>query len=359
MIYPKDPPAADTLEVSVFGKGIGECIVVHAGDGEWLIADSLVNPMSGQPAALEYLTALGLDASNVVKLVVITHWHQDHTAGLAEIFRATATAQVVFSNAFRSSEFRELLGYDAILPPETSSLAEMRQIVHILRKRSPSHTATPLWAVANRLLRNTPNGDIYSLSPSDSSIMVTLEGIRSLIPSIGGPKRRFVAQGPNDTCVVLSIRRGIHAIILGADLESGNDPTRGWKAIATSTTCPHPLASAFKVAHHGSKNADEPTAWTRLIGTNVAAVLTPFRALRKPLPTTTDIERLLGRTQHLFCAGSRAGIKPPSRPSNVHKLVAGKLHVIDGRLGQVRIRFPATGGPSIEKFGAAEQLRAA
>jgi len=358
MIYPKDPPAADTLEVSVFGKGVGECIVVHTGDGEWLIADSLLNPTSGQPAALEYLAALGLPASNVVKLVVVTHWHQDHTAGLSQIFHATAKAQVVFSSAFRTSEFRELLGYDAILPPETSSLAEMRNIVGILRERG-SHFPTPLWAVANRLLRTTPNGDIYSLSPSDASIMVTLEGFRSLIPVAGDPKRRFVAQGPNDTCVVLSIRRGSHTIVLGADLESGSDPTRGWKAIATSTTCPHPLASAFKVAHHGSKNADEPSAWTRLIGADVAAILTPFRALRKPLPTPTDVERLLGRTKNLYCAGSRAGIKAPSRPSNVHKLIAGKLHVIDSRLGQVRVRFPASGEPSIEKFGAAEHLRAA
>jgi hypothetical protein len=358
MIYPKDPPAVDTLEVSVFGKGVGECIVVHAGDGQWLIADSLLNSSSGQPAALEYLTALGLAASDVVKLVVVTHWHQDHTAGLAEIFRAATKSQVVFSSAFRSSEFRELLGYDAILPPETSSLAEMRDIVGVLRKRS-SHTATPLWAVANRLLRTTPNGDIYSLSPSDASIMVTLDGFRSLIPSAGGPKRRIVTQGPNETCVVLSIRRGNRAIVLGADLESGADPTRGWKAIATSTTCPHPLASAFKVAHHGSKNGDEPSAWTRLIGADVAAVVTPFRALRDPLPRTTDIERLLGRTQHLYCAGSRGGIKPPNRPSNVNKLVAGKLHVIDGRLGQIRVRFPASGEPSIEKFGAAEHLRAA
>lgn len=358
MIYPKDQPAADTLEVSVFGKGVGECIVVHTGDGEWLVADSLIDPMSSEPAALGYLRALGLDESAAVKLVVVTHWHQDHTAGLARIFRAAVNAQVVFSNAFRSSEFRELLGYDAILPPETSSLAEMRQILEILRARSPSHTATPLWAVANRLLRTTPNGDIYSLSPSDASIMATLQGIKSLIPT-GGPRRRFVTQEPNDTCVVLSIRRRNQTIVLGADLESGSDPTRGWKAIATSTTCPHPLASALKVAHHGSKNADEPTAWARLVGTNAAAVLTPFRALRDPLPTAADIERLLGRTQHLYCAGSRSGIKPPSRRSNVQRLIAGKLHVIDGRLGQVRIRFPAVGPLSIEMFGAAEHLRAA
>lgn len=46
------PPKADELEVSVFGPGIGECVVVHAGAGEWMIVDSCVDRSSGLPVAL-------------------------------------------------------------------------------------------------------------------------------------------------------------------------------------------------------------------------------------------------------------------------------------------------------------------
>ena len=33
------PPAPDELEVSLFGRGVGECAVVHLGSGEWLVVD--------------------------------------------------------------------------------------------------------------------------------------------------------------------------------------------------------------------------------------------------------------------------------------------------------------------------------
>jgi beta-lactamase superfamily II metal-dependent hydrolase len=359
MIYPKDPPAADTLEVSIFGKGVGECIVVHAGDGEWFVADSLIDPESARPVALEYLRALGLDPAVATKMVIATHWHHDHTAGIGEIVENSPSAHVVFSTAFRSSEFREILGYDAQLPPESSSLGEMRRVLVALRARTPSSTATPIWAIANRVLRATPAGDMYALSPSDAAVATALDELRSLLPEAGSPKRRFVSQRPNDTCVVLSIRLGTNVVLLGADLEAGADHSRGWKAIAATTVCPHPQAATFKVAHHGSKNADEPAAWNRLLSTGPVVAVTPYRALRNPLPTPADVKRILSRTQELYCAGSRGGLKPPSRPSNVQKLIAGKIHVIDGRLGQVRLRLGPDGSSTVETFGASERLQEA
>ena len=48
-----DGPSRDEIEVSVFSRGYGECIVVHAGDGFWIGFDSLLNPR-GKPAALDY-----------------------------------------------------------------------------------------------------------------------------------------------------------------------------------------------------------------------------------------------------------------------------------------------------------------
>ena len=47
-------PSRDEIEVSVFSRGYGECIVVHAGDGFSIVVDSLLNPR-GKPAALRLL----------------------------------------------------------------------------------------------------------------------------------------------------------------------------------------------------------------------------------------------------------------------------------------------------------------
>lgn len=362
MAHPTDPPAADTIEVSVFGKGVGESVLVHLGSGEWLVADSLRDAGSGRPVALDYLEAINVDVTQAVKLAVVTHWHADHTEGMADLVAHATSAEVVFSQALRSSEFQELLGADEIFSPEGSSLSELRAIMKILRERKKGlrpGPGVPKFALENRCLKNTPVGDVYSLSPSDASVMSALEEIRSLLPSEGSPKRKAVAQHPNGTCIVLSIRLNTTVVILGADLEAGRDPTKGWKAIVSSTGRVHPVAHYFKVPHHGSSNADEPSAWAGLLRPAPVAVVTPYRALREPIPTRDDVRRLLTRTNNLYCAGSRTGIKIPSRPSNVQKLVGGKLHVIDGRLGHVRVRFSPSAAPTMEIFGSAERLRAA
>src|SRR5260370_27238866 len=67
------------LEVSLFGPGVGECVVVHLGLGEWLVVDSCVDPVSRKPVALNYLSELHVDVGKAVKQVVAKHWHDDHT----------------------------------------------------------------------------------------------------------------------------------------------------------------------------------------------------------------------------------------------------------------------------------------
>jgi hypothetical protein len=49
------PPVPDELELSVFGRGYGEAICIHLGDGDWILIDSCINPATRRPAALSYL----------------------------------------------------------------------------------------------------------------------------------------------------------------------------------------------------------------------------------------------------------------------------------------------------------------
>ncbi len=73
----------------MFGPGRGECIVVGLPNGPWLVFDSfLVKTKSGRrPVASEYLDALHV--TDVAGLF-ITHWHDDHTQGAAELLRKFA-----------------------------------------------------------------------------------------------------------------------------------------------------------------------------------------------------------------------------------------------------------------------------
>jgi len=42
-------PAADEIEVTLFGPGYGEAIAVHLGEGAWLLVDSCIDPESKAP----------------------------------------------------------------------------------------------------------------------------------------------------------------------------------------------------------------------------------------------------------------------------------------------------------------------
>jgi glyoxylase-like metal-dependent hydrolase (beta-lactamase superfamily II) len=71
------PPRADELEVSIFGPGYGECILVHLGRGQWMIVDSCRDQRNRRQPAIKYLERIGCDPSEVVRVVVATHWHND------------------------------------------------------------------------------------------------------------------------------------------------------------------------------------------------------------------------------------------------------------------------------------------
>ena len=34
-----DKPQPDQVEISIFGPGYGECILIHCGNDEWIISD--------------------------------------------------------------------------------------------------------------------------------------------------------------------------------------------------------------------------------------------------------------------------------------------------------------------------------
>lgn len=71
-------PASDEIEITVLGKGVGESVIVHAGEGGWVIIDSFVEPGSEKAAPLAYLDSIGVDVAEAVRSVVLSHLHADH-----------------------------------------------------------------------------------------------------------------------------------------------------------------------------------------------------------------------------------------------------------------------------------------
>src|SRR5437870_4971116 len=100
---PMAKPDPEGFEVSLFGPGVGESVVLHLGGGEWIIVDSCRGEHA--PAAIEYLQDMGVDVAVSVKLIVATHWHNDHVRGLDDIVRRCPQAEFFCSPALFSSEF--------------------------------------------------------------------------------------------------------------------------------------------------------------------------------------------------------------------------------------------------------------
>lgn len=341
-------PEHNEIEVSVFGPGYGESIVVHVGMGDWIVVDSCLDRDSGFPAALKYLRSIGVDPSTSVRLVVATHWHDDHMRGLASVFEECTSAKFICSTSLRNDEFLTLvhgLGKRSMMT--NSGVEEFPQIIQLLKQRVQSsrpESRGPEFAIADRLLWRREGSlpvEIYALSPSSATIALGYGEIAQLLPSDLQPKRRAIALRPNRAAVVLWVRVADIALLLGSDLEETGDLATGWSAIVGSNTRPAGRASVFKIPHHGSVTADHPSIWSEMLIEKPLAALTPFAQGNTSLPTRTDVRRICNHTPNAYATARLVTTATRKRDRTVEKTIretVRSIRVIAGPTGHVRFR---------------------
>lgn len=361
-----DRPAASTVEVSLFGPGVGECVVVHLGEGEWIIVDSC-HDQTGANSALAYLASISVDSATDVKLVVATHAHDDHIRGIAEIVEAAPSADFVCPDAATREEFLALLEVEGELwPVRPRAYEEFSRVFDTLELRR-SATGRPLLrrAVEGRpLLPTRPPGAIpaavVALSPSDDAVTRAVAEFAAMFPAAGDHPRRSGGD-PNTFACALWVEAGSARVLLGSDLLIGPGPTCGWNAVLASPFRPQGVASLFKVAHHGSPNADHAGIWSDMLVDEPTAILTPFRAGRTKRPAPEDIARICGRTRHAFLTSSAT---VPAQPEVVRRdgrklqRLATNVRRRRDLMGHIRARVDASAnGPwEIALFGPAASM---
>jgi glyoxylase-like metal-dependent hydrolase (beta-lactamase superfamily II) len=109
-----DAPVPEEIEVSIFGPGKGESVLVHLGSNDWIIVDSCINRRTRGLPALDYLDRIGVDASSHVRLVVATHAHDDHFAGISEMLERCDAADFVCQTALVSEQFLALVEMESL-----------------------------------------------------------------------------------------------------------------------------------------------------------------------------------------------------------------------------------------------------
>lgn len=344
-------PAAHQLEISVFGPGVGECIVAHLGDGDWIVIDSCIDRQSGRPIAMKYLRALGVDIASQVRLVVATHWHDDHIRGLSELFDAATIAKFVNSAAYSFRELLRVVVLGTKTAPQSSATTEFQGIVRVLEQRRSNgerrEAVGPIQAMANRKLltlsgdSRSVKADVVALSPSDGVFNLAEAELRNALTAIEG-RRRPPRQGPNQLCVVLWLKVGVLDVLLGADLEHVSGTTEGWRAIIGSGERPSGRAGFFKVPHHGSENADCPECWTDLLSNEPIAIVTPYAPSLLPKPA--DVARMCKRTPLVYLTSDPSRYGVPRRDNAVEKTLREVVitrRSLGGPMGHVRIRVDA------------------
>ncbi len=357
-----DSPAGAEPEVSLFGPGIGECVVVHLGDGEWLIVDSCIDPATKRPVALDYLTRIGVNVATQVKLIVVSHWHNDHIRGAAEVVSACEQAKFACSIALNNKEFKTLLRLAESDKIGDSGVEEFRRIINVLLERKAvgarSAPGPDMWALVDRELYTGATSSVVALSPSDATCSNAMAAFARLIPGHGQPIRRFVSPAPNDICTVLRVKAFDYEFLLGSDLEVGVGNQTGWGAILASPQ--RSSAMCFKVAHHGSPNAHHADVWSSMLSSEPVAMLTPFRAGSRPLPAASDRQRILALTPRAYCTAPLQSQPKQFSDSAVKKIVRATVSDVRPLLspmGQIRVRV-RNGEPDVQLFGSAKHLSA-
>ncbi len=357
MFDPLPPPSADEVEVTVFGPGYGECILVHVGEGRWLCIDSCLSPDNGPAVALKYFKSLGISPTSLIA-VVATHWDTDHIRGLHQVLEAAPNAKFVVSCAFGNKEFRKAIApyiVDGRIIPN-SSTDEIDLAFKIIEKTGRKKKL--ILASASKPLIEEDPVNVRSLSPSDHAVFSAIARLHE--QKGGGFARNMPRLSPNDSSVALRIRIGKRYLLFGADLEMRADRSLGWLAIVDQLRDQN-KAEFFKVPHHGSPNGDDDEIWSTLLEKEVHTVVTPFVCGRTKRPSEDDQHRLKQRTPNLWLTAPPQAKKLKGLSREIERTMRAGARSVEftrKRFGYVRLRTPMRGGAwAIETFGDALPLR--
>ena len=108
--------------------------MLHLGEGRWFIIDSCLCPSTKQPIALNYLRSIGVDVSQQVVGILITHWHSDHIEGASALLKACSNAKLYCSIALLKKEAFQLVALykKDIFTDTDEDIREFKEIIEFL-----------------------------------------------------------------------------------------------------------------------------------------------------------------------------------------------------------------------------------
>lgn len=358
-------PQDDELEVSVFGPGVGESILVHCGNQRWIIIDSCRDSRTGDIAPLIYLKSLGLDPATCVDWVVATHAHDDHIDGLGDVVSACEQARVALPAASSVEEFFAIERFDARLDFYNTRWRIYSEFERVLTELETSHRdLTYLYFVsAGKVLPFESVASDYVgpsltfVAPSDYAVLQSKRVFGRLLQRAVDQTNagRIASRDPNSFSSAVLVRCLEHVVLLGGDVKNGST-SWGWTHVVNSFPVVRQV-DIFKVAHHGDPKSHHPTIWDDWLHEDSVAIVSPYRPAGRP--RDGDIERMRQTGRQVWVT-ARPGSIPDSRDVRLAaaklRRVARDVEEVSGMVGQVRYRRSARNGTTVQPFGPARQV---
>lgn len=345
------PPSNDEIEISIFGRGYGECIVLCCTNQKYIIIDSFINPDTKKPIAIDYLKSINQPISSI-KEIVLTHWHQDHISGISEILaEADKNVKLVISPIIQEEKFNTYMtmGFKGSNP----STKEFQKVYNFLLKNNGNNV---IYAVADRRIfseKKEGSAEIYSLSPSDKDLFRYLNSI-----SLPSYSQDTSYSFPNDNLlsIVLLMKYGNDGFLFGSDMEKTNSTEDGWRKIVNDYSHPKTKSSIFKVPHHGSITGHLDEIWTTMLRDSPISATTVYNKGYK-LPTEGDINRIKALSSQFFLIGNK-GKKDKAIMAEIRKVMPNvKVETIPQEIGVFRYRKNIEDGSErIESFGCVQKF---
>ncbi|MFB0617405.1 ComEC/Rec2 family competence protein [Streptomyces sp. AGS-58] len=233
--------------------GQGDATVLAAGDGAGVVVDAGPDPVLVDRC----LTRLGITR---IPLLVLTHFHADHVAGLPGVLRGRSVAAI------------ETTGFE-----EPAAQAEF-----VMREAAERHIPVTR-AVAGEERRAGPLAWRVLWPPQGTT---SPTGVRA---SPARPDAVLQPEGPNDASVALLVRTGGLRLLLLGDLE----PPSQQALLRSPAAAGLAGVDVLKVAHHGSAHQDPELM--RLVAPRVALVSAGAdNPYGHPAPTTVAALRAGG-----------------------------------------------------------------
>ncbi|QDV77006.1 MBL fold metallo-hydrolase [Botrimarina mediterranea] len=361
-----DRPDAETAEISLFGNGAGECIVAHLGYGEWIVVDSLRNSQ-GEPVAKRYLEDLGCNIDRDVKLLVCTHWHDDHCDGIGELFKLASQAKIAVSSAMTVEEFLFHVQQcrSRLLIKETSGLHEMAEVLEELKARypkipspAPHYLAASGIVVYSREAADRP-AEVKCLSPSSQVQHDAKQKLGKVLADSSAIAGRLRVPDPNLLSVAVRVKLPGCSLLLGADVPTGATERHGWRSIIDEHSSATHVSSLFKVSHHGSETSWHPPIWDNLLCPNPPALITTFA--RCGLPKDDQLSKIKSKASAVYVTRANNRFKPKKRrrvDATMSTRVTNRT-TTTADPGHIRIRWPLNATPhegKVELFDDAVQV---